>query len=326
MDINERIQNRLNLFSHYYKAKYGNPIGKIALSAGVECPNRQTGGCVYCSPASFTPFYLEEGDSVATQLTKGKQYLHTRKFRQYFGYFQQETTTAAPEAQLIYSCTLILSDPDCIGLIISTRPDYIESSFLQELQSLVTSSSGEKEIIFELGLQTAQGRSLLFLNRNHTFADFVCAAEKIKQFTEFELGVHLILGLPGETFEDMLETVKLVSLAGVGAIKFHHLQVIRKTRLHQMYNDNPFKVYSAREYLEILAGLIPWVPQNVVLHRLWSSSDRDILVAPDWGGLGAHQLNRLLLGVLEEGDRYQGKALLPAAVSGCAKSVRGPDL
>ena len=122
--------------------------------------------------------------------------------------------------------------------------------------------------------------------------------------------MHLILGLPGETQSDMRETVKLVGRAGVEAIKFHHLQVIMKTRLNQIYQDNPFKVYSATEYMEILADLITCVPKSVILHRLWSSSARDILVAPDWGGLGAHQLNGLLLSALEEGDRYQGKALL----------------
>jgi len=325
MNINENIQSRLNLFSHHYKTKYGNPIGKIALSAGVECPNRQTGGCIFCSPASFTPFYLQEGDSVGAQLAKGKKYLHARKFRQYFGYFQQETTTAAPETQLIASCSLVLSDPDCIGLIISTRPDYIESSFLQALRDLI-SCSGEKEVIFELGLQTAHDKTLRFLNRNHTFKDFVCAAGKIKQFRGFGLGVHLILGLPGESDDDMRETVSLVSRSGLDAIKFHHLQVISGTRLHQMYANNPFKVYSAREYMEILADLISFVPQTVVLHRLWSSSDREILVAPDWGGFGAHQLNQLLLGLLEKGDRYQGKALMQSPVNGRVKSVQGPEV
>lgn len=308
MDINNRIQSRLNLFSHYYKAKYGNAIGKIALSAGVECPNRQTGGCIYCSPASFTPFYLEKGDTVQEQLIQGKKYLNTRKFERYLGYFQQETTTAAPEDELIENCIMVLSDPDCIGLIISTRPDFIESSLLRGLHEAVFAQGvAGKEIIFELGLQTAHDRTLQFLKRNHSFADFVGAAEKIKQFPLYQLGVHLIVGLPEESLDDMCETVKRVVGAGVDAIKFHHLQVIRNTKLLAIYETQPFKVYSAKEYLKILAELITYVPKSVVLHRLWSSSDRDLLVAPDWGGLGAHQLNGILLGAMEAMDFWQGK-------------------
>ena len=308
MDINDKLQRRLNLFSQHYKSKYGFPVGKIALSTGIECPNRKKGGCVYCSPASFTPFYLNAGDSIQEQLAQGKKYLHTRKYTQYLGYFQQETTTAAPEDELIANCALVLSDPDCIGLIISTRPDYIEVSFIKALSELgALSALEDKEIIFELGLQTAHDHSLRFLNRNHTFADFVCAADAIKQFRKFQLAVHLILGLPGETVTDMRETVKKVCLARVDAIKFHHLQVICNTKLCQIYKDAPFTVYSAREYLEILAELITYVPQSVVLHRLWSSSARDILVAPKWGGLRAHQLNGLLLSILEHGGLEQGQ-------------------
>nr|MBF0223420.1 TIGR01212 family radical SAM protein [Desulfobulbaceae bacterium] len=311
MDINERVQARLNLFSCYYKAKYGKPIGKIALSVGVACPNRQSGGCVYCSAASFTPFYLEEGDSVREQLVKGKKDLNTRKFKRYLGYFQQETTTAAPEKGVVEDCLLVLSDPECVGLIISTRPDYVEYSFLHELYRRVSMQAlGDKEILFELGLQTSHNRTLQFLNRNHTYEDFVGASEKIKQFPAFQLGVHLILGLPHESLAEMRATLELVVGVGVDAVKFHHLQIIRNTALEKIYSESPFKVYSAYEYMEILADLITYLPKSTVIHRLWSSSDRDLLVAPDWGGLGAHQLSGMLLAILEENDLRQGKRCL----------------
>lgn len=308
MDVNERMQSRLTLFSAHYKAKYGVSIGKIALGVGIECPNRRLGGCLYCSPASFTPFYLQEKDLVSEQLAKGKRYLSTRKFTKYLGYFQQETSTAGPEDVLLDHCLFVLSDPDCVGLIISTRPDYVSPSFLEALQAAIGSLVGPvKEILFELGLQSSHEKTLALLNRNHTCADFVEAAAQIKSFPLFGLGVHLILGLPGEDVEDMRQTVRLVSEVGVDAIKFHHLQVICGTKLQQMYEEEPFAVYSARQHMEIVADCITYVPRSVVLHRLWSSSARDMLVAPQWGGLGAHQLNGILLEICERDDLFQGK-------------------
>ena len=297
---------KINLFSSYYKAKFGKSIGKIALGTGEVCPNRSKGGCIYCAPASFTPYYLKVGNAIAQQLEKGEQYLETRKFRGYFSYFQQETSTAAPFKELAGKFKTALSGKNCVGLIISTRPDYLDSKLLEFLNEMVSVQGRQREIIIEVGLQSAHDRTLSLLNRNHSYEDFVSACKLVKQFGNIQLGVHLIVGLPGEDKEDMCDTVKSVCSLGIDAIKFHHLQVIENTRLHQMYLEKPFKVYTAREYCAILAELLAHVPTNVVVHRLWSSSDPKILVAPDWGGLGGHQLKCILEEIMEERGLYQG--------------------
>lgn len=297
----------MNLFSHHYRTKFGKPVGKIALGFGRVCPNRAKGGCIYCAPSSFTPYYLEKGGSIGEQIAKGKKFLNTRKFQYYFAYFQQETTTAAPLDELAEGFREALQDERCIGLIISTRPDYVADPLLEELAAIVSQHKGEKEVLIELGLQSARESTLQLLNRNHTYADFEEAYRRIRQFEHLQIGVHLIIGLPGEGSETMRQTVQKVCGLGVDAIKFHHLQVIRGTRLAGLYAEKPFKVYGAREYLEIIAELLPYVPASVVLHRLWSSSDPALLVAPDWGGLGAHQLKGLLDEIMTERNLYQGK-------------------
>ncbi len=298
------MSERINLFSRHYRQKYGFSVGKIALSLGLVCPNRRLGGCVYCAPASFTPYYLDGGDSIAKQLVKGWQHLNSRKFRRYFAYFQQETSTAGPLAELAAAFAEAAAGPDCVGLIISTRPDCLADGILEELAALALEQG--REVLIELGLQSAHDRTLRLINRNHGFQDFACAAQRVKA-AGLALGVHLILGLPGEDFQDMLATVRQVAGLGVDAIKFHHLQIIKGTTLERMYEDGPFKVYGPRDYLTVLARLLAHVPAEVVVHRLWSSSDPKLLVQPNWGGLGAHQLQAMLTEIMAREDLCQGK-------------------
>lgn len=294
----------INLFSRHCRRRYGQAVGKIALSLGRVCPNRRQGGCTYCAPASFTPYYLDAGGSIADQLARGRRFLLSRKYRRYFAYFQQETSTAGPVAELIPAFAQAMAGPDCVGLIVSTRPDCLGEEVVQALAALRRREQG-KEILIEVGLQSAHDPTLRRINRNHSYQDFVKAAQRVKAAGLF-LGVHLIVGLPGEDFDDMLATVRKVAEIGVDAIKFHHLQVIRGTVLHQEYQASPFAVYLPHEYLTILARLLAHVPAPVVIHRLWSSSDPSLLEQPDWGGLGAHELHAMLAGIMEREGLRQG--------------------
>lgn len=298
-------KNRINLFSQHYRHKYGQPVGKIALSLGLVCPNRRLGGCTYCAPASFTPYYLDGCASIAGQLAKGKEYLDSRKFRRYFAYFQQETSTAGPLDELLAAFREAVAAPECVGLIVSTRPDYVDDALLQELAAMARAEPG-REILIELGLQSAHDQTLQLINRNHSVQDFVDAARRVKA-AGLALGVHLILGLPGEDFLEMLSTVHKVCGLGVDAIKFHHLQIIKNTVLERRYQENPFPIYGARDYLTLLARLLAHVPAEVVIHRLWSSSDPQILVQPVWGGLGAQQLHGMLSEIMTGEELWQGK-------------------
>lgn len=294
----------INLFSRYCQRQYGQPVGKIALTLGRICPNRRQGGCTYCAPASFTPYYLDQGGSIAEQLARGVRFLQTRKFRRYFAYFQQETSTAGPTAELLGAFREAIAGPDCVGLIVSTRPDCLGEEMVHGLASLMAQEQ-LKEVLIEVGLQSSHDHTLRRINRNHTYQDFAEAASRVKA-AGLSLGVHLIIGLPGEDFEDMLTTVRKVSALGVDAIKFHHLQVIRASPLHREYEAMPFKVYSPQEYLTVLARLLAHVPANVVIHRLWSSSDPLLLVEPNWGGMVARQLHAMLSQIMEREGLVQG--------------------
>lgn len=294
----------INLFSRYCRTQFGQPVGKIALTLGRVCPNRQQGGCTYCTPASFTPYYLDEGGSIAEQLARGRRFLSLRNFHRYFAYFQQETSTSGPREEMFSAFDEAITGPDCVGLIVSTRPDCLGEDIVDGLASLRRRYQ-DKMILVEVGVQSSHDETLRRINRNHTYQAFVDAAWRLKA-AGLPLGAHLIVGLPGEGFDEMRTTVQRVSSLGVNAIKFHHLQVIRGTALHREYETSPFTTYLPREYLTILARLLAHVPASVVIHRLWSSSDPLLLVQPNWGGLKATQLHAMLSQIMELEGLSQG--------------------
>jgi radical SAM protein (TIGR01212 family) len=295
---------RIRTFSHHCRERYGQTIGKIPLDLGIPCPNRNQGGCLYCHPASFTPFSLRPADSLAEQLRRGRHFLLRGRFRRYFAYFQQETPTALATDRLMPLLDSVLEDPDCVGLFLSTRPDAIAADLPAALAALVERSG--KHCLIELGLQSIHTASLQLLNRNHDYADFLDAVRRIQAAGSLELGVHLILGIPGESQAAMLETVRTVTGLGIQALKLHHLQVIRGTGLHALYEQGQVPVFTLEGYLELLLELLPHIPAAVTLHRLWSTAHPDLLVAPRWQRLTG-QLSQRLHRLMEGRDLWQGQ-------------------
>ncbi|MDW7774249.1 MAG: TIGR01212 family radical SAM protein [Desulfobulbaceae bacterium] len=294
----------VNTFSLHYRRKYGHPVGKIPLDIGLVCPNREYGGCIYCRPGSFTPSYLDKNDPIAVQLEQGKKYLLKERFRFFFGYFQQETSTALPAEKLLAVLAEVLGDGDCVGIILSTRPDSLDPHLLAMLSELALSAG--KEFLLEIGLQSVHDRSLQLLNRNHSVQDFVDAVALIHTAPGLQIGVHLILGIPGESEEDMRTTLRRVCDLGVDALKLHHLQVIRDTLLHAMDRQQKIPVFTAHGYLKLLTRLLPEIPRHIVIHRLWSHSHPDLLVAPRWD-LFAGNLSVQLREMMAAEDVYQGR-------------------
>lgn len=295
---------RINSFSRHYRNKLGCSVGKISLDLGVVCPNREKGGCIYCSPPAFSPFYLQGKTDIATQLKNGKRQLKRNKYSMYFAYFQQETVTAAAQDVLLDSVKNVLGDRDCVGVIISTRPDYIADDLLMELAGVCRLS--QKECLFELGLQSCHERSLILLNRNHTLKDFTNAVKRIKGYDCFQVGVHLIFGIPGESEEDMLESAAVACGQGADALKIHHLQVLQGTPLKAMYDQGEVKLFTLEQYFEFLMLLLPAIPKRIVIHRLWATSHPHLLVAPKWDIL-ATVLSRRLLDEMERRGIEQGQ-------------------
>lgn len=294
----------IRTFSHHCRSKYGEVVGKVPVDTGLVCPNRKNGGCIYCRAASFTPSCLERGDSVATQVEKAKGFLLKGRFKKYFAYFQQETCTAAPVEELLSLFHQLLGCNDCVGLILSTRPDAVHRDLLDPLAVLIQTTG--KDCLFELGVQSCHDASLMLLNRNHTYGDFTGAVDLLQTYGCYGVGAHLIFGIPGESHEDMLTSVTEICALGIDALKFHHLQVIKDTPLQKLYQENQVHTFSLHSYLDLLLQVLPLIPRNVTIHRLWATAHPDLLVAPKWNVL-ASDLSQQLRARMKERGLYQGK-------------------
>lgn len=294
----------IRTFSYHYREKLGHGLGKIPLDLGIPCPNRQAGGCLFCSARAFAPAYLHNKGDIAQQIVDGKKHLLKNRFSRYLAYFQQETPTAMETEPFVLVCAEVLEDPDCLGLIISTRPDFLLPSLLEKLATLLEASG--KSCLIELGLQSVHDASLQLLNRNHSYADFCNCLETLRHFNCFEVGAHLLFGIPGETKEDMVTSVTQVCALGIDALKLHHLQVLKNTPLAEMYDRGKVVPFSLDGYLDFLVHIIPLIPANVVIHRLWATAHPDELTAPRWHILATHLSSRLQ-GILQEKGLYQGR-------------------
>jgi radical SAM protein (TIGR01212 family) len=254
---------------------------------------------VFCRPASFTPLSLRSADTLEEQLRRGRQLLLGDRFRLFFGCFQQETPTALATGLLLERCAMVLAEPDCVGLILSTRPDAIAADLPSALADLCRETG--KDCLVELGVQSIHPGSLRLLNRNHGYGDFVDAVARLHA-AGLEVGAHLILGIPGESEADMRASLDAVCALGVQALKLHHLQVIRATPLEEWYHQGRVAVFALDDYLRLL----PHIPAQVTLHRLCATSHPRLLVAPRWGRLAA-DLSGQLQALLVAADLRQGQ-------------------
>ena len=300
MDNNKHL---IRTFSIHYREKYGFPVGKIPLDLGIPCPNREKGGCIFCHAPGFTPGYLDGDRPISKQLERGKKEFLGKRFNAYLAYFQQETCTAAETSVLISHADTILSDPGCLGVIFSTRPDALDDRLLKEINRIITTYN--KECLFELGLQSCKAGSLELLNRNHSVEDFTRAVSLINQYPDIQLGAHLIFGIPGETVEDMIESVNFVNALPITHLKFHHLQVLKGTKLQDMYERGEVNPFERNDYIDLLLRVLPMVKAEMIIHRLWATSHPDLLIAPKWNILATHLSNKLRNTMMERG-LYQG--------------------
>jgi radical SAM protein (TIGR01212 family) len=303
----ESVPEIIRTFSVHCRSKYGEGVGKVPVDIGLVCPNRKNGGCIYCRPASFTPYCLDRADDILTQLTKAKASLLKGRFRKYFAYFQQETCTAAPVDQLMQLFGMLLADENCVGLILSTRPDALHKDLLDPLAGLL--GEMDKDCLFELGVQTAHESSLRLLNRNHSYTHFSDSVQLIQSYDCFEVGAHLIFGIPQESEDDMLVSVQRICSLGVNALKLHHLQVIKETPLEKQFMDGAVQVFSLESYLDFLVKVLVIIPSKVTIHRLWATAHPELLVAPKWNVL-ASELSGQLRAKMKERGLYQGKNVI----------------
>lgn len=291
-------------YSSFLTLHFSCKVQKVAIDGGFTCPNRDgtkgTGGCIYCSNRAFSPAYCSPAMSVTAQIEAGKRFLaHKYPHMHYLAYFQAHTGTYAPLSRLKALYEEALNVDGVVGLVISTRPDCVDEPLLSYLQQLAQRTF----VMLEFGIETAHDRTLAAINRCHTWAQ---SRRAINAAAHHRLPVcaHLILGLPGETKDDMVSTVRAISALPVAVVKFHQLQVIRGTRLEQEELTFP----TAQEYARLCAHLVTWLRPDIAIERFVSESPVSLLVAPRWG-LRPQVFNFMVEDLLNQSGTHQGSSL-----------------
>ena len=274
----------------HYREKFGCKVYKLSLDGGFTCPNRDgtlgTGGCVFCSGSGE---FAVGGDSIATQLERAKtRVAQKNKGGKYIAYFQSFTGTYAPIETLERLYTAALEPEDVVGLSIGTRPDCLGEEVLDLLERL----NRRKPVSVELGLQTIHPASVAYIRRSYVNQVYVDAVKKLKD-RRIEVVTHLILGLPGETAEQMVRSTEFAVKAGTDGVKFHLLHVLENTDLAKDFREGKFSCLSLEEYGEILKACIAVLPPQVVVHRITGDGAKKDLLAPLWSGDKKRVLNYL---------------------------------
>ena len=273
---------RYHTLDYHYRQKFHSKISKISLNAGFTCPNIDgkvgIGGCIYCSNLGSGDFAGKVNDDLVTQFNSIKNVIDKKwKDTKYIGYFQAHTNTYAPLQVLKEKYETILNIENVIGLSIATRPDAIDNDILDYLEEL----SEKTYITVELGLQTIHKKTSIFINRCHTLECFEECVKKLRK-RNINVVVHIINGLPYETKEMMLETIKYLNTLDIQGIKIHMLHILEKTKLGQIYKEHPFKVLNKKEYIDIVCDQLEYLRPEIVIHRITGDPDQDDLIEPSW--------------------------------------------
>ena len=300
-------------YSTHLRQTFGCRVHKVSIDAGFTCPNRDgsvtTGGCIYCNNASFSPGNRRL--SVTEQLDNGKAFLERRYgAKKFIAYFQAYTNTYADIAYLKDLYDEALACDDIVGLSIGTRPDCVPDTVLD----LLADYASRTYVWLELGLESGHDQTLAFINRGHGVAAFDDAVSRAR-LRNLNLCAHLILGLPGETPDDMRATVRHVVNLRLDAVKLHHLHIVRQTVLERMYRKGEVTLLSLDAYAALVADSLELLPPDTIIMRLMGDAPRDMLVAPMWSQDKRAALNRIEQ-ELERRDIHQGSAYAEAHCTG----------
>jgi uncharacterized protein len=273
-----------NSFSDYLWKKYSCRVLKIPINAGLSCPNRggPTGGsgCVFCSEDGSATPGMSETMPIPEQMARAREnFKRADPSTRYIAYFQAYTNTHAPVPRLKNLYDLAVGQAGITGLMIGTRPDCLPDPVLD-----LVASYGRPgfELWLEVGMQTCHDKSLALLRRGHTHDDTISAVTRAAA-RGIPVCVHLILGIPGESWNDMMETALSLRGIPVSGIKFHHLHVIRGTALEEWYRDGRMKPLSQEEYVSTLCDFIERVQPGMLIHRFMGDREESTLIAPRWG-------------------------------------------
>jgi len=272
-------------FGDFLQTIFPYKVQKISINAGFTCPNRDGskgwGGCTYCNNQTFSPQYAESNKSVGQQLEEGIRFF-SRKYPQmkYIAYFQSYTNTYDSVDKLLAKYNEALNYPDVVGLILATRPDCMPDELLDELEKIAQN----RFLLIEYGIESTCNETLKLINRGHTYEDAVDAINRTAA-REIYTGVHLILGLPGESREMIISHADRISSLPISTVKLHQLQLIRNTQLARQVEEHPeiFHNYTVDEYIDLCIDFMNRLNPDFIIDRFVSQSPDNLLIAPTWG-------------------------------------------
>jgi uncharacterized protein len=292
--------------SLFLRRQFGAKVWRVTVDAGFTCPNVDgavaTGGCVYCDNRSFSPNRRLPHIGVRAQVERGIHILE-----KYYGadrflvYFQAATNTYAPVEKLRRLYDEALDHPQIVGLVVGTRPDCVPD----DVVDLIATYAKKRFVSLELGLQTIHSRSLEWMNRGHGVDAFADAVHRCRG-RGFEIGSHVILGLPGESTADMMATADFIASLPVDAVKIHNLHVVRDTPLATMFQDGQVRMLEFEEYVSLVCDFLERLPPKMVVQRLSGDAPPDYLIAPNWC-LDKPALLDAIRRELQRRDSWQGR-------------------
>lgn len=305
--LSNKALKRYRDYNSYLREIFGERVQKISLDAGMGCPNRDgtlsKQGCIFCNGrGSGTGALSEQGMSIKDQITRAREHLKTRyKARKFIAYFQSFSNTYAPLPRLESLYNEALEQDDVLGLSVATRPDLVDPDVLR----LLGSYEQDFLVWIEYGLQSAHDQTLKRINRGH---DVACFERSVYIAREYGLNIcaHIILGLPGETREMMLETARFLSRLPIQGVKIHLLYVVEGTDLAELYSRDAFRCLEREEYSELVVDFLELLPPDMVIQRLTGDPARSELVAPSWALEKSKNLNHIRA-TLERRDTWQGR-------------------
>lgn len=297
-----------NDYSSYIKRIFGIRVQKISIDAGFTCPNRDgkisRGACFYCTNESFSPFYCTPKLSVTEQLQKGIEFFSKKyKTQKYLAYFQSYTNTYGKVEDLKKLYLEALAVEGVIGLVIATRPDCIDEEIMKMLKEI----SKDKYLSIEYGAESTKNETLNFINRGHSWEQTIKAVELANNF-QINCGLHFIIGLPGEDKTDFLNHAKKISKLNIQTLKIHQMQVLKKTKLADVYKESPELFYNLNleNYLDLMAEFLSYLNPNVVVERFTSESPKEMIIYPNWKGKKNFEISHMLEKKMNERKITQG--------------------
>ena len=300
------LKNNKNYYDlkSYWRNLFGCNVRKLSIDAGFTCPNRDghvaVGGCIYCDGRGSKLRQKGELPSVASQIVSGKKY-YSAQAAKFIAYFQTFTNTYASVGKLQSLYDEALAQEGVIGFSIGTRPDCLDSEVIELLKGY----ANKYHIWVELGLQSIQDTTLQFINRGHNFQQFLDAVKELDG-TGINICVHIIIGLPGESDDDVLSTARTLASLPISGIKIHSMLALEGTALGEMYKKGKVKMVTKEKYVSLVCDVLEILPPQMVIQRLTADGYRDIFLAPDWAKNKLDVLNSINK-ELERRDSYQGK-------------------